>query len=245
MHIRSTISGVVLAFMLSVLSTTSQAAEPDPDKWQFTITPYLWIASIKGNTAADGVDGGIDTDYVFLSLDNLEGAFFIGASAGKDRWTLQSDFVYLNFNDNFTLGPVDTEVDLKGDIIELSAAYALQSIAHTEFIFGVRRVSLALDISLTPGPAGEGKPIWVDPIAGLRYARPLGERWQAFARADVGGFGLSSELTLNGVASAGFNMSNHSSLFVAYRYLKLDFKEDELLADLTAKGFALGVEFNF
>ena len=236
-----------LAFLLltGVLTSPGYAAESNPDKWRFTITPYLWVASIKGSTGADGVDAGIDIDYVFFSLDNLEGAFFIGATAGKGRWTLQTDFVYLNFADSFTLGGVDTSIDLKGDVVEVSAAYALQSVQYTEFLFGVRRVSIGLDVSLTPGPAGDDKQIWLDPIVGFRYARPLGERWHAIARADVGGFGFSSEFTVNVFAGAGLNMTRHSSLFFGYRYLTLDFNEDQYLIDLTAEGFALGVEFNF
>ena len=231
--------------LLSITALTNTSAAADPDKWQFTITPYLWVASIGGSTSADGADSRVDIDYKFLSLDNLEGAFFIGATASKGQWTLQSDFVYLNFVDSFTLGPNDTGIDLRGDVIEVSGAYALQSIRYTEFIFGVRRVSLALDISLTLGLTGADKQIWLDPIVGVRYTRPFGNRWHAIGRVDVGGFGLSSDLTVNALAGAGFNMTKHSSLMLAYRYLTLDFNEDQYLVDLTAEGFALGVEFNF
>lgn len=236
---------LTLMLLTSALPGASYAAESDPDKWHFTITPYLWVASIAGSTGADGADSGIDTDYVFLSLDNFEGAFFVGASASKGQWTFQTDLVYLNFADEFTIGSVDTSIDLKGDIVEFSAAYSLQSLEYTEFIFGLRRVAIGVDVSQTPGPAGEGKQAWLDPIVGVRYARPFGNRWHAIARADVGGFGFSSDFTVNVFAGAGFNMTRHSSLFLGYRYLTLDFNEDEYLVDLTAEGFALGVEFNF
>jgi len=236
------------AALLTLISATinaSQAAQVDPDKWQFKITPYLWIATIKGNTGSDGGDIDFDTDYNFFSLDNLDGAFFIAASASKGRWTWQTDIVYLNFNDNITLGPIDTGIDLTGDIIELSAGYKPASFEHTEILFGARRVALDLDINLTPGPQTSGGQSWLDPIVGLRHIRPLGERWQAIGRIDVGGFGISSDLTLNVLAGAGFSMTRHSSLFLGYRYLRLDFAEGDILADLTAEGLALGVEFNF
>ena len=177
-----------LLTLISATINTSQAAQADPDKWQFKITPYLWIATIKGNTGSDGGDIDFDTDYNFLSLDNLDGAFFIAASASKGRWTWQTDIVYLNFNDNITLGPIDTGIDLTGDIIELSAGYKPASFEHTEILFGARRVALDLDISLTPGPQTSGGQSWLDPIVGLRHIRPLGERWQAIGRIDVGGF---------------------------------------------------------
>ena len=232
-----------LLTLTSATIDTCQAAETDPDKWQFKITPYLWIATIKGNTDSDGID--FDTDYNFLSLDNLDGAFFIAASASKGRWTWQTDLVYLNFNDNITIGPIDTGIDLKGDVIELSATYKPQGFEHTEILFGARRVSLELDINLTPGPQETGGQTWLDPIVGVRYIRPLGERWDAIGRLDVGGFGVSSDFTMNALAGAGFSMTRHSSLFFVYRYLRLDFPKGDLLTDLTAKGLAVGVEFNF
>lgn len=235
----------ITLLLIPTLFNTSQAAEADTDKWQFKITPYLWIASIKGNTGSDGSDIDFDTDYRFLTLDNLDGAFFVAVSASKGRWTWQTDLIYLNFGDNFIVGPIDTSIDLKGDIIELSAAYKLKSFEHTEILFGARRVSLDTDISLTPGPQSTGDHTWLDPIIGLRYIRPLGERWQAIGRVDLGGFGISSDLTVNVLAGAAFSMTRHSSLILGYRYLRLDFAEGEILANLTAKGLALGIEFNF
>jgi len=125
-----------LLTLIPATVSTSQAAQADPDKWQFKITPYLWIATIKGNTGSDGGDIDFDTDYRFFTLDNLNSAFFIAASASKGRWTWQTDIVYLNFNDNITIGPIDTGIDLTGDIIELSAGYKPASFEHTEILFG-------------------------------------------------------------------------------------------------------------
>ena len=234
-----------LLMLIPATINTSQAAEVDPDKWQFKITPYLWIATIKGSTDSDGSDIDFDTDYRFLTLDNLSGAFFIAASASKGRWTWQTDLVYLNFSDDITQGPIDTGIDLKGGVIELSAGYKLQRFEHTEILFGARQVLLDVDINLTPGPQSSGDLSTLDPIVGLRYIRPLGERWQAIGRLDLGGFGISSDLTVNVLAGADFSMTRHSSLFLGYRYLRLDFADGNILADLTAKGLALGIEFNF
>jgi len=231
--------------LIFALGSTSNAEESAGDKWQFTITPYLWIASIQGSSGADGVDTGIDIGYTLLSLDNFEGALFLGASATRNRWTIQTDIVYLKFADNFTVGPLDTAIDLEGTVLELSAAYRPAGFEHTEIIFGMRQVSLETGVSLTTGPQGLQKKTWLDPLVGLRYIRPLGQRWRAIARADLGGFGVSSELTFNAIVGADFNMTKHSSFFLGYRYLTLDFKEDDYLADLTAEGFALGVEFSF
>lgn len=236
---------LVIFFVAIVLSGTSHASETETDKCQFTVSPYLWVASITGSTGAEGIDSGIDTGYNFLSLDNLEGAFFLVASASKGRWAIQSDFVYLKFADEGNIGPVTANVELSGNVLELSGAYRPGSFEHTELIFGARQVSLEIDIGLTPGPQGVQKENWLDPLIGIRHIRPLGDRWRAIFRADLGGFGVSSDLTFNGLAGADFNMTEHSSLFMGYRYLTLDFKEGGYLADLTADGFVLGVQFSF
>jgi hypothetical protein len=234
-----------LALLLVVFSTAANAAEPESDQWQFTITPYLWLATIKGTTGSTADPAAGTTSYNFLSLDNLDSVFFIAASASRGRWTIQTDMVFLNFSDSFAPDPVAIDIDLKGDILELSGAYLPRSFKYTEILFGLRRVSIELGITLTPGPQGSLKQVWLDPVIGLRHIRPLGKRWQAVIRADVGGFGVSSDFTFNGVAGAAFNMTKHSSLFLGYRYLTLEFGDDDILEDLTAKGFALGVEFRF
>ena len=234
-----------LALLMLVLSTAGKAAEPESNQWQFTITPYLWVATITGTTGSTADPAPTNTNYNFLSLDNLDGAFFIAASARRGRWTVQTDMVFLKFSDDFVLDPVTIDIELKGDVFELTGAYLPRAFEHTEILFGVRRVSLELGIALTPGPQGSLKQIWLDPLIGLRHIRPLGERWQAVFRADVGGFGVSSDFTFNGLAGATFNMTKHSSLFLGYRYLTLEFGDDDILEDLTAKGLALGVEFSF
>jgi len=235
-----------LALLMLVFSAAGTAAEPESDQWQFTLTPYLWLATIKATTGSSSDPAAArSTSYNFLSLDNLDSAFFIAASASRGRWTVETDIVFLNFSDDFVLDPIAIDIDLKGDVFELSGAYRLRAFEHTEVLFGVRRVSIELGITLTPGPQGSSKQIWLDPLIGLRHIRPLGERWQAVIRADVGGFGVSSDFTFNGVAGAAFNMTKHSSLFLGYRYLTLKFGDDDILEDLTAKGFALGVEFSF
>ena len=236
------ISVVLLAL---VLSTGGMAAEPESNQWQFTITPYLWLATITGTTGSESDPAAGSTSYNFLSLDNLDSAFFITAAASRGRWTLQTDMVFLNFSDSFELGPINTEIDLKGDVIELSAGYQPQSFEHTEVLFGVRRVALDLGITLTPGPQGSSGQVWLDPVIGLRHIRPLGERWQITLRADVGGFGVSSDFTFNGVVGAAFDLTKHSSLFFGYRYLTLQFGDGDILEDITAKGLAVGVEFSF
>jgi opacity protein-like surface antigen len=243
--VKTIILSVALLMLIPATTKTGQAAEPSSDKWQFKITPYLWIATIKGDTGSDGGGIDFDTDYRFFSLDNLDGAFFVAASASKGRWTWQTDLVYLNFNDNIILDPIDISIDLTGTVVELSAGYKLQRFNRTEILFGARQVSLDLDINRTSGQQTSGGQSWLDPIVGLRHIRPLGERWQAIGRLDVGGFGVSSDLTVNVLAGASFRMTRHSSLILGYRYLRLDFADGDILEDLTAKGFALGLEFNF
>ena len=56
---------------------------------------------IDGDTAANGVGAEIDTDYRFLSLDNLDFALALGVEARKGRWAALFDAMRVDFSDAF------------------------------------------------------------------------------------------------------------------------------------------------
>ena len=97
-----------LALLMLVFSTAGKAAEPESDQWQFTVTPYLWLATIKGTTGSTADPAASSINYNFLSLDNLDSAFFIAASASRGRWTIQTDIMFLNFSDSSRISGLES-----------------------------------------------------------------------------------------------------------------------------------------
>ncbi len=70
------------------------------------------------------------------------------------------------------------------------------------------------------------KRIFVDPIVGLDYRTGLSDKWVFYGRADIGGFGVGSELNWQLGAYFGYKPTQNWNLFGGYRHLAFDYKSD-------------------
>ena len=239
-------TAALIACCLLTAAAPAAAQDRGADAWEFSVTPYLWLAAIDGSAGADDVDfPELNPDYSFFALDNLDIAGFISAEARKGRWSLIADAFYVSYSDRFTLGPLSAEAKVSGNSFEFSGVYRPASIDHIGLIAGLRTVSLELDLALNPGPAARERETWVDPLVGIRFNYPLGPRWGLVARGDIGGFGIGSERDLNVLVGATMALSPRSSLAFSYRYLAVDFDEPDFQVDLRVTGYLVGWQFRF
>ena len=79
----------------------AQGLSMEPDKWVFSITPYLWLPNING-TLNYGLPTGVSaTPSVEIGADqyfsDLKMAALIAGEARKDRWSIFTDVMYMNF----------------------------------------------------------------------------------------------------------------------------------------------------
>jgi hypothetical protein len=230
---------------LLLLSCAATAAQAQSDDWKFSLSPYLWAATVKGTTSADGTNPPpINPGYNFFSLDNLDGFAFLQFSAAKGQWSIKSDFIYVSFADDINFLSRGTNIDMTAKSLELSAGFRPASWPNTELIFGLRGLNLNVDV-VTPGPIGNDQRTWVDPIVGIQHVQPLGERWRFIGRFDIGGFGVASESTLNAFAGAGYRFNDTFSMVFGYRYLSFEFRDEDFAADLEVLGYGLGFQFSF
>jgi len=89
---------------------------------------------------------------------------------------------------------------------------------------------------------------WVDPIVGLRLWAPTGaSRWRLGIRADVGGFGIGSDLAYQIYPIVGFRASNLLSFHAAYRILDMKYEsgDADFVYDMTTFGPQLGLALHF
>lgn len=221
-------------------------AEDASDSLQFELTPYLWAATIKGTTAAGGEEPPpIDSGYSFFSLDNLDGVASATFTARKKQWGFLFDFLYVAYEDTFLEATLlQTTTRLEGIIIEFAGSYAPESIDNVEFIAGLRQQDISVSLAL-PGRKLEQSVTWVDPFAGIIYARPLTGRLHIVLRGDIGGFGMQSDKAVNAEAMLRYQMSDTFSLKFGYRYIKVTFEETDFLYDISLDGFQLGLGILF
>jgi hypothetical protein len=173
--------GIAGALMLLAASVTPAQvrAEDAPGAWSGSVTPYLWVPSIKGTlryspppdggSAEVGVDSGPNA-----YLTNLKFALMLAGEVRKDRFSFFSDLIYLDVGgENSSVRSVDfgrgriavdalntnTRTKLNGLAASALAGYALASGAAADAFAGVRYFELKAETGWqlsadVPGPAG-------------------------------------------------------------------------------------------
>jgi len=224
------------------------AAAAAADEWQFEITPYIWAAGIEGDISTGGgtpVSSPVENDYSFFAMENLDLAGFLAFEARKGRWHVLSDGLYVDYSDAFTNGPVTTDLEVEGVILEGALGYHLSQIEQLIVLAGGRYFSIRNNIDLTPGPSGSDRVDWADPFIGARVSHDINSTWHASLRGDIGGFGVSSELMYNVVVTLGYRFNDDFDLKIGYRYLYADFDKDLFKYDASLSGFGVGLGIRF
>jgi hypothetical protein len=84
---------------------------------------------------------------------------------------------------------------------------------------------------------------WVDPFVGVRAQWNLTRRLFLAARADVGGFGVGSELAYQLQGTLGFDVTESFFMEGGYRYLNTDYQNGGFLHDAEQAGAFIGFGF--
>ncbi|MGZ8212648.1 MAG: hypothetical protein ACXWUH_19255, partial [Burkholderiales bacterium] len=99
--------------------------------------------------------------------------------------------------------------------------------------------------ALTGTAQRSGDKDWTDPIVGLRAVHRIADRWSLDGYADVGGFGVSSDLTWQLSAGVNYEISRTFTARGGYRILKVDYDKGGVVYDMKTSGiyFGLGIRF--
>ncbi len=111
----------------------------------------------------------------------------------KGPWSFGLDGIYMGLGGSSDDPPAEAAMDQW--LVELNGAYQFKPWLHG--LVGARYNFLSGDIACEGRQEREksGNVDWIDPVIGARLAAPLAEKWTVRGRADIGGFGLSSNLT--------------------------------------------------
>ena len=237
---------VTILAVLGLLALPGIARATDPeDAWKFELVPYLWVASLQGNTRAGDAESPVDPGYSLFTLENLQGAFMVALRVRRGHWSWQLDTLYVDYQDDFSRGPLRSEIGVSGGFLEMAAGYRPNTDGNLEWLAGLRNVSFTSEVNLTPGPRGKVEKTWLDPFVGLSYRYPISQRWALRARADLGGMNPSARVSFNGVLAVEYGFSDRVQALAGYRYLELDFRDNGYLLDISASGFAIGLAIHF
>lgn len=99
---RKSVLAAALTVILILFTSHGAAAQPDNDKWHFSITPYLWAPNIDGTLSFDTPQRLSASPNVEVGpnsyLENLDFAVMLAAEVRKKRWSVFTDLIYLDFS---------------------------------------------------------------------------------------------------------------------------------------------------
>jgi hypothetical protein len=107
--------------------------------------------------------------------------------------------------------------------------------------------SLKLGAGILPARESSNREDWVDPIIGLKgLTVPLGaSKFFVSGALVLGGFGVGSDFMWDGLLNLGYQWTAMFSTTVGYRYLDVDYDEDDFLYDVSQDGLVLGLSWRF
>ena len=153
----------------------SAAAQTPSNQWTFSITPYLWLPNVDG-TLKYSVPPGSGGSPEVQSRDRttisrtLSFAMMISGEVRKDRWSVFTDFIYLDFSDEES---TVKSIDFGGSLVNASANVSTRLFVEGRGLDARRGLR---------GPAGPARGVSMSSAACVTSAwrpRPTGNsRWQ-------------------------------------------------------------------
>ncbi len=244
---------VLLGLLVLILAPPAfaQDATGDAAGWSNTFVLYLLGPTLDGTVGIGPAEGDVSLDAgdVFSALDGA----FLGIYAGEgERWGVVADLVYMDLSADDLSGPVGIlsgEVGNKQTTALGSISYRITD--HLRLLAGLMYTDITAKIRID-GPietrGAKTSESWVDPVVGLWYSAPIGNRWDFSGIAQVGG-GAGADLAYILTASFSWKFGKNTSLSLGYRYLDFDYEDgsglDRFKFDMKEHGPAVGFRFQW
>jgi len=242
-----------IAALLGFLLVGSAHSPGVVAQWQFETTPFLWASGQHGHIRFRNFDADLDIGLGDL-LSEVDGAIMIPFEWRSGRWGIGFEIVYIDLSDQDAdaTGFETADYQANHQIIELAPRYTMFHIGPAAFdiLAGGRYMRVDNDLTLggdTLQPTTlRLRDRWIEPLGGAR-ARATVSRWTFVAHGDIGGFGLGSDLTWQVLGYAGYRFGPRLTLRGGYRYLSVDFEDDddEFEFDVRMSGLMIGASFRF
>jgi hypothetical protein len=234
-----------ILFTLTSISTT-WASDSTSDEWSFTVAPYLWAVGMDGDVGVAGFKTSVNDSFVDIMQDSDSVMAFMGDfSASKGPWSFFVSPVWAKLgSDDESFGPIKADITETITIIGFGMKYRLAewsladapggspAWANQMFTFdllaGGRYTHLDIEFDFKRIGTRDRSKAWVDPFVGAVTQIGLTDKLSFRVRGDVGGFGVGSDITLNGVGLLGYKVRPFGldgTLAAGYRALYQDYTD--------------------
>lgn len=222
------------------------------DGWHGAITIYGWFAGVHGTVGALGHEAGIHIPFSDL-FHYLKGTIPIGVEAGKGRFVMPIDFLWMKLGDDKGLPLTDltqtsVNIHLTQSILTPKAGYRLVDGEHIKIdaLAGIRYWYVGQNLTLEPSGIGNSRSAnWVDGLGGARIIFPLAEKASIVISGDAGGGGANSDYQVLGLLN--YKFTEHLGLGLGWRYLDVDYRpgNHQFVYDVAISGALAGFYYTF
>lgn len=185
-------------------------------------------------------------------IDNLQWITAVRGSVEKGRWGVLTDLSYTKLGQEEGATTPNglltgrASVNVSQGIYDLAVRYRFgepEAAVGTPGQFslipyaGIRVIDAQMDVAaqvdlgniLSIQRQGNFGRTWAQPLLGTQATVFLSPRLRAFARADIGGFGLGGAKDLSGNAQVGlgYAVGNSTDLNISWRYFGLDYNNGD------------------
>jgi len=256
----------LLAMIGSAAAADLAPAKPEPvaaparADWVLQISPYMWASGLRGDVSPFRLAPTVGVKKSFGDvLDDLNFGGFLHVWHRNGRIVASADAMLVDTTESHAIervpifGPVrglSADLDSRQITATLQAGYRLVETPSfsLDMLGGARLWSVANRITVSYGPFALSHREsfgWVDPVVGLRAFYGLTERLSLQAQADIGGFGLGSDLTWQLLATLNYTLTDHLSASLGYKVLRADYKSGGHVFDTTLQGPVAGLTYRF
>jgi hypothetical protein len=237
-------------------TATSPTADATDDKWHVQAIPYLWFPGVHGTAGNNGHNISVHASAGDL-LSNFNIGLMGAGLARKGPWFGGVDFMWIRLSDTKTL-PLN---EITGRTAKFGATQfyiapevggRLLDVEHMKFDLytGLRIWHLGQSLTLNPsilGFSGSAGQSWVDPLFGARMQFPLGQAKKVVAtvQSDIALFGVGSQTSYQFIGDLGYNLNPKWDLRAGYRFLKVNYLQNQFVFDVIMNGAIIGATYTF
>ncbi len=218
--------------------------------WSGQVTLYGWGAGVTGDFRPFGTAPTLTFDKSFSDiLEDLDGALFVSGLARRDDLVLLGDFTYTSSSRDGLVPPgipASGEVTIWSLTLAAGKRFDPAEGITVDLLGGARGWSVDGEVSVPlAGVSLAPEASFIDPIVALRVNAALAPRWSLIGYADIGGLGVGSELTWQGVVTANYQATDNLYLSAGWRHLYLDYEDDGTLFEGAMSGPLFGATWRF